>query len=99
MERLVTSSVMERVNSFLGFSDHKFSYTARTSPGCTSLEPRPYLPPQMRQSSNSVPLTAATMSRYKGSPSPPGSLVLSRTAIFFTVLGRTLKRYLLDQGL
>ena len=99
MERFVTSSKMESVNSFLGSSDHKFSYTARTSPGCTSLEPRPYLPPQMKQFSNSVPLIAATMSRNKGSPSPPGSFVLSSTAIFLTVLGITLKRYLLDQGL
>ena len=56
-------------------------------------------PPQMKQFSNSVPLIAATMSRNKGSPSPPGSFVLSSTAIFLTVLGITLKRYLLDQGL
>ena len=38
------------------------------------------------------------MSRYKGSPKAPGSLVRSSTAIFLTVLGITFNKAFVDQG-
>ena len=47
---------------------------------------------------NSVPLMAASTSRYRGSPMEPGSLVRSRTEIFFTVSGSTSSRYLATKG-
>ena len=39
------------------------------------------------------------MSSNNGSPCDPGSLVLSRTAIFLTVDGNTSKKYLAENGL
>ena len=62
-------------------------YTAIISAGVVSFEPSPYLPENTGTSLNSVPLRAATTSKYNGSPSAPGSLVLSNTLICFTVLG------------
>lgn len=42
--------------------------------------------------------TKPTISRYRGSPREPGSFVRSITAIFLTVFGNTLRRYLLENG-
>lgn len=38
-------------------------------------------------------------SRYKGSPTDPSSLVLSKTAILLTDFGRASAKCLVDQGL
>ena len=40
-ERLVTSSVIDRVNSFLGSGEFIFAYTAIMCAGSVSFEPRP----------------------------------------------------------
>ncbi len=62
--------------------------------GVNSLEERPYRPPTTRggAGNGAVPaaiasLTAATTSRYSGSPALPGSLVRSSTAMALTVGG------------
>ena len=39
------------------------------------------------------------MSSNNGSPNEPGSLVLSKTEILFTVFGKTSKKYLAEKGL
>ena len=85
-DRLVTSSSIPIVNLFLGCSLFKFSYIATISEGYGSLEPRPYLPP-ITLGTLSISLTALSTSKYKGSPIEPGSLVLSKTAIFLTDFG------------
>ena len=82
-ERFVTSSVIPIVN--LGFS--VFLNTAIICSGVVSFEPRPYLPENTGTSLNFEPLIAATTSRKSGSPSEPGSFVLSRTEILLTESG------------
>ena len=97
-ERLVTSSTIETVKLFLGVSNFKLSNTVNISVGVVSLEPRPYLPPTIRGFLLSPKYTDST-SRCKGSAGAPGSLVLSSTAIFCTVLGIDSKKYSFTNGL
>ena len=72
------------------------SNTAFICAGLVSLEDKPYLPPII---SILLFLSADTTSRYKGSPLAAGSLVLSNTAIFLTLLGITSSKCLLLKGL
>ena len=47
----------------------------------------------------SLSFKTATTSKYNGSPVDPISLVRSKTAIFFTVSGKTSNKYFGENGL
>ena len=81
---------------FLVLKLNKFSNTAFISLRGTSLDERPYLPPNTLIF---LSFNALTISKYNGSPKLPASLVLSRTAILETVLGSTVSKYLVLNGL
>jgi len=81
-----------------GSSCFKFSNTDMIWDGLVSFEPSPYLPPTITGLFSFDRYIFET-SRYKGSPGAPGSLVLSSTAIFFTVFGITSKKYFSEKGL
>ena len=96
---LVTSSTILIVNPFLGSSlDKIFIIQLLYLMDLVSLEPNPYLPPTIK-GAFSLPANALTTSKYKGSPIDPGSLVLSNTAIFFTVSGIAANNFSIENGL
>ena len=87
-----TSSVMPTVNRDRGCVAASSANTPATMPGVNSLDPSPYRPPTTVGSTGRVPLpcasaSAVSTSRNSGSPSEPGSLVRSSTAIRRTVSG------------
>ncbi|MBA7580271.1 hypothetical protein ES708_22162 [subsurface metagenome] len=69
------------------------------------MEESPYLPPVILGvflkgaiPSDIPSCIAVTISVYNGSPTLPGSLVRSKAAIVFTVLGRELIKCLMENG-
>lgn len=67
-------------------------------PGFGSFEPKPNLPPTITGAS-ACPKNAFLISKYNGSPVDPGSLVLSKTAIFLTVFGIAANNLSFENGL
>ena len=93
--KFVTSSSIPIVKLFF-FSSFKLSYTAFIIDGVVFFDDKPYLPPIIFIL---VSFKAFTTSRYNGSPTLPGSFVLSSTAICFTVFGNTSFKWFILNGL
>ena len=66
--------------------------------GVGSFEPNPNLPPTTC-GALAFPAKHLNTSKYNGSPIEPGSLVLSKTAIFLTLEGITFKNLSIENGL
>jgi hypothetical protein len=96
---------MPMVKWFLGLRFPISSKTPLTMADVNSFDESPYRPPMIlgNERNGALPLAVAsliavTTSRYRGSPTLPGSLVRSRTATLLTVAGNAAMKCSTEKG-